>query len=54
MTPTWRKNWLMAFLVLFFGGGVAYGLLVGKPAPEPQAPPEVAPPIWTCSWGVST
>jgi RND family efflux transporter MFP subunit len=43
MTPTWRKNWLMAFLVLFIGGGAAYGLLVGKPAPEPQAPPEVVP-----------
>ena len=43
MTPTWRKNWLMAFLVLFVGGGAAYALLVGKPAPEPQAPPEVVP-----------
>ena len=44
MTPEWRRNWLMAALVLVFGGGAAYGLLVGKPGPEPQAPPEIAPP----------
>ena len=44
MTPEWRKNWLMALLVLVIGGGAAYGLLVGKPGPEPQAPPEAAPP----------
>jgi RND family efflux transporter MFP subunit len=34
----------MALLVLVIGGGSAYGLLVGKPGPEPQAPPEIAPP----------
>ena len=44
MTPEWRRNWLMALLVLVIGGGSAYGLLVGKPGPEPQAPPEIAPP----------
>ncbi len=44
MTPEWRRNWLMAALVLVIGGGAAYGLLVGKPGPEPQAPPEIAPP----------
>ena len=44
MTPEWRKNWLFTLLVLVVGVGAAYGLLVGKPAPEPQAPPVAAPP----------
>lgn len=44
MSPEWRKNWLLTLVVLAVGVGAAYGLLVGKPAPEPQSPPETAPP----------
>jgi RND family efflux transporter MFP subunit len=34
----------MALVVLVTGAGAAFALLVGKPAPRPQALPEVAPP----------
>ena len=44
MASTWARNGLWALLVLVVGGGVAYGLLVGKPGPEAQAPPAYVPP----------
>jgi RND family efflux transporter MFP subunit len=31
-------------MVIFLGGGLAYFLLVGKPSPEPQEPPQILPP----------
>ena len=45
MAMTWARNGLWALLVLLIGGGAAYGLLVGKSGPEPETPPEYAPPI---------
>lgn len=44
MRASWRRNGFWTSAVLLVGGGLAYFLLVGKPAPEPQAPPEVQPP----------
>lgn len=44
MTPQWRKKWLLTLLVLVVGFGASYGLLVGKPGPAPQAPPEQQAP----------
>ena len=45
MTPESRRNTMMTLAVLLIGGGIAYGLLVGKPGPEPAAAPETAPPL---------
>ncbi|MEH6584454.1 MAG: efflux RND transporter periplasmic adaptor subunit [Halioglobus sp.] len=44
MKGGWRRNggWTLAVLVLGFG--LAYFLLVGKPAPEPQEQPPLLPP----------
>ena len=39
------RNGLWALLVLLVGGAAAYGLLVGKPRPEPQAAPQLLPPL---------
>jgi RND family efflux transporter MFP subunit len=39
-----RRHWVTALSILLVGGGLAYAILVGKPAPEPQAPPEAQPP----------
>jgi RND family efflux transporter MFP subunit len=36
---------MMTLAVLLVGGGIAYGLLVGKPGPAPAAAPETAPPL---------
>jgi len=36
---------LWPLLVLVLGGGLSYGLLVGKPGPEPAAPPIYGPPV---------
>ncbi len=44
MITPWQRNWLLTLAVLLVGGGIAYALLVGKPRPVPQAPPEVVPP----------
>lgn len=45
MALTWARNGFWAFLVLLFGGGLAYALLVGKPGPEPEEMPELALPL---------
>jgi len=45
MALTWARNGFWALLVLLLGGGLAYGLWVGKPHPEPVAPPELGPPL---------
>lgn len=45
MRLTWARNGLWALLVLLAGGLVSYGLLVGKPGPEPQQLPPSAPPV---------
>jgi RND family efflux transporter MFP subunit len=45
MALTWARNGIWALLVLLAGGGVAYALLVGKPAPAPAPPPVFAPPL---------
>ena len=45
MTPESRRNMMMTLAVLLVGGGMAYGLLVGKPGPAPAAAPETAPPL---------
>ncbi|GHD36660.1 efflux RND transporter periplasmic adaptor subunit [Parahalioglobus pacificus] len=44
MTPKWRKHWFRATAVVLIGGAVAYGILTGKPTPEPQVAPALAPP----------
>ena len=44
MALTWARNGFWALLVLLLGGGLSYGLLVGKPGPEPEAPPVIGPP----------
>jgi len=44
MALSWARNGIWALLVLLVGGGVAYGLLVGKPGPAPQDAPVPAPP----------
>jgi RND family efflux transporter MFP subunit len=43
MALTWARNGLWALAVLLLGGGLAYGLLVGKPGPDAEAVPEAAP-----------
>ena len=43
MVAGWARNGMWAGLVLLVGGAVAYGLLVGKPQPEPVAPPPLEP-----------
>jgi RND family efflux transporter MFP subunit len=45
MALTWARNGLWALLVLVLGGGLSYGLLVGKPGPEPAAAPAYVPPV---------
>jgi RND family efflux transporter MFP subunit len=45
MALTWARNGSWALLVLVLGGGLAYGLLVGKPGPEPEARPAYVPPV---------
>lgn len=45
MALTWARNGLWAMLVLLLGGGLSYGLLVGKPQPEPLAPPAYSAPV---------
>ena len=37
MVATWARNGMWAGLVLLVGGAIAYGLLVGKPQPQPVA-----------------
>lgn len=44
MALTWARNGIWGLLVLLLGGGLAYALLVGKSAPEPQPLPELGPP----------
>ncbi|MEH6591026.1 MAG: efflux RND transporter periplasmic adaptor subunit [Halioglobus sp.] len=44
MTASWRRNGMWTTVVLLVGVGLAYFLLVGKPAPEPVPLPEVGPP----------
>lgn len=45
MALSWVRNSAWALAVLLVGGAAAYALLVGKPAPEPESAPEVAPPV---------
>jgi RND family efflux transporter MFP subunit len=45
MVHTRTRNGLWAVLVLLLGGAATYGLLVGKPRPEPQSAPELLPPM---------
>ncbi len=45
MTPEWKRNWLLTALVMVVGLGSAYGLLVGKEAPQPAAVPMPTPPV---------
>ncbi len=45
MALSWSHNGFRALLVLLVGGAVAFGLLVGKPGPEPQEMPISAPPL---------
>lgn len=45
MALTWARNGFWALLVLIIGGGVAYGILVGKPGPEPESAPSFEPPV---------
>ena len=45
MASKWVRKFGAALAVLLVGGGAAYGLLVGKPKPEPQAPPTLQPPL---------
>jgi len=45
MALTWARNGLWALLVLIVGGGLSYGLLVGKPGPEPERAPHFVPPV---------
>jgi RND family efflux transporter MFP subunit len=45
MALTWARNGFWALLVLIVGGGLSYGLLVGKPGPEPEAAPPLVPPV---------
>lgn len=45
MALSWARNGLWAFIVLLVGGAAAYGLLVGKPSPAPEAPPVLPPPV---------
>jgi RND family efflux transporter MFP subunit len=44
MALTWFRNASWAVLVLALGGGLAYALLVGKPALQPLDLPETGPP----------
>jgi RND family efflux transporter MFP subunit len=45
MALTWARNGFWALLVLIVGGGLSYGLLVGKPGPEPEPAPPFVPPV---------
>jgi RND family efflux transporter MFP subunit len=45
MALTWARNGFLALLVLLLGGAASYALLVGKPGPEPAAPPVYGPPV---------
>ena len=45
MAMTWARNGLWAILLLVAGVVASYALLVGKPGPAPEAPPEFAPPV---------
>ena len=45
MALTWARNGFWALLVLVLGAVASYALLVGKPGPEPQAPPPYTPPV---------
>ena len=45
MALTGARNGFWALLVLLLGGGLSYALLVGKPGPQPQALPELTPPL---------
>ncbi|MFK8048694.1 MAG: efflux RND transporter periplasmic adaptor subunit [Halioglobus sp.] len=44
MTTDRRRSVVWTLVVLLFGGGLAYFLLVGKPVPEPRGLPEVLKP----------
>tara|TARA_R110000823_G_scaffold119998_6_gene244309 strand:- start:4298 stop:5539 length:1242 start_codon:yes stop_codon:yes gene_type:complete len=44
MAFTVARNGLWAALVLLLGSLAAYAVLVGKPAPSPEVPPEAGPP----------
>ncbi len=39
------RRWVGASLVLLIGGGIAYGILVGKPGPEAVEPPPARRPL---------
>jgi RND family efflux transporter MFP subunit len=45
MKQEWRRQGALTLLVMVIGLALAYGLLVGKPGPEPAPPPELAPPL---------
>ena len=45
MVLTWARNGLWAVPVLLVGGALSYGLLVGKPGPEPESPPPFVPAV---------
>lgn len=45
MALTWARNGFWALLVLLAGGGLSYGLLVGKPSPEPETAPALLAPV---------
>ena len=44
MALGWVRNGFWALLVLLLGGTLSYGLLVGKPGPQPAARPVLGPP----------
>ncbi|MEM9254877.1 MAG: efflux RND transporter periplasmic adaptor subunit [Pseudomonadota bacterium] len=44
MAGKFSRNRVIAPLVLLVGGGLAYGIFVGKPEVEPQEPPPSPPP----------
>tara|TARA_B100001540_G_scaffold314979_1_gene341080 strand:- start:2 stop:1198 length:1197 start_codon:yes stop_codon:yes gene_type:complete len=45
MALTRARNGFWALVVLLAGTAVAYGLLVGKPDPVPESPPQLGPPL---------
>lgn len=45
MALTWARNGAWALLVMAVGAGASYVLLVSKPAPVPESPPAMLPPV---------
>jgi multidrug efflux pump subunit AcrA (membrane-fusion protein) len=45
MALKWARNGVWALLVMAVGAGASYLLLVSKPAPVPESPPAMAPPV---------